>query len=292
MDNRENRLSWKEEEYLSPEEFEILANFIYHKSGIKMESNKTYLLNNRIQKRIREKDMRSASEYIRYLKYSDKNGTELQELLNLVTVNETFFFRDFPQLEAFVECLKKTVQRKADEQNYTLKIWSAGCSTGEEPYTLSIILHEILDNVRNWKLQVTASDLDQAVLKKAQQGLYEYRSIRDVPAEYIDMYFSYDADSKIYRVNDNIRSLIQFEHLNLNDRDKMRIKGNYDFIFCRNVLIYFDDDSRRRAVEHFYSALNENGYIFLGSSESLGRITSAFKMIRLNKFLVYCKESE
>jgi chemotaxis protein methyltransferase CheR len=282
----------REDEYLSPEEFEILANFIYHKSGIKMESNKTYIMNNRVQKRIKELNLKTPTEYIRMLKYSDKSGSELQELLNLITVNETFFFRDYPQLEAFVECLKDVVNRKMEVGDYTLRIWTAGCSTGEEPYTLSIILHEILDDIKKWKITITASDIDLVILRKAEVGIYDNRSVKEAPDEYLKQYFTFIPEKGTFSVNNNIRSLVNFEHLNLNDKEKMRLKRNYDFIFCRNVLIYFDDDSRRRAVENFYSALNNKGFIFLGSSESMGRITSSFKLIRLNKHLVYCKESE
>jgi chemotaxis protein methyltransferase CheR len=283
--------SWKdEEEYISPEEFEILSSFIYHKSGIKLETAKTYLLNNRVQKRIRELGFKAAAEYIRFLKYSDKNGNEFQELLNLITVNETYFFRDFPQLEAFVECLKVLVDKKVEKNDYTLKIWSAGCSSGEEAYTLGIILHEILGNVKDWRISILGSDIDKTILQKAQKGKYDFRSVKDSPSEYMDMYFDFQPGEKTYNVKNFIRNMVEFEHLNLNDKDRMRMKRNFDFIFCRNVLIYFDDESRRRVVEHFYSALNESGYIFLGSSESMGRITSAFKLIRLNKYLVYCKE--
>ncbi|MCB1141309.1 MAG: protein-glutamate O-methyltransferase CheR [Leptospiraceae bacterium] len=284
--------TFKEEEYLSPEEFEILSNFIYHKSGIKMESNKTYIMNNRVQKRIRELNMSKPSEYIRYLRFSDKTGKELQELLNLVTVNETFFFRDFQQLEAFVECLRDVVERKMKNDDYSIRIWSAGCSTGEEPYTLGIILNEILDDIKKWNVVLTASDIDQVILSRAEKGVYDPRSVKETPEEYVKNYFHYDPDSNTYHINNEIKNLVRFEHLNLNDKEKMRMKRNYDFIFCRNVLIYFDDDSRRRAVEHFYSALNYNGFIFLGSSESMGRITSAFRLIRLNKYLVYNKEQD
>lgn len=291
MNEKITKLKWREDiDYLSPEEFEILANFIYHKSGIKLEGNKTYLLNNRIQKRLRELQIKSPGDYIRILKYSDKDGFELQELLNLVTVNETFFFRDFPQLESFVECLKNVVERKMQTNDNTMRIWCAGCSTGEEPYTLSIILNEILDNVAEWKLHILASDIDKSVLARAEIGIYEERSVKDVPEEYMSRYFKRDMHKKTSKVNEGIRSIIQFEHLNLSDREKMRAKRNYDFIFCRNVLIYFDDTSRQRVVNNFYSTLNPKGYIFLGSSESMGRITSAFKLIRLNKHLVYCKE--
>lgn len=280
------------ESYLSPEEFEILSNLIYQKSGIKMSSDKTYILNNRVQKRVSESNVKSPSEYIRLLRYGDREGIELQKLLNNITVNETFFFRDFPQLEAFVECLKIVVERKMKTDDYTLRIWSAGCSTGEEPYTLSIILHEILDNIKNWKVNIIASDIDLNILKRAEEGIYESRSVKETPDEYLKQYFTYSQKYNHYSINDNIRSIVKIEHLNLNDKEKMRLKRNFDFIFCRNVLIYFDDTSRRRAVEHFYSALNDKGFIFLGSSESLGRITNAFKLIRLNKYLVYCKEQD
>lgn len=292
MEEKKQRITaWKEEaENLSPEEFEILSNFIYHKSGIKMEANKAYFMNNRVQKRIRELKLKDASDYIRLLKYADKEGKELQELLNLITINETFFFRDFPQLEAFVECLKVLVAYKLERKDNSIRIWSAGCSTGEEPYTLSIILHEILESTKEWNLWITASDIDLNVLQKAGQGIYDPRSLKDVPIEYLNSYFTLDLNTGSYQVKNNIKSVVHFEHLNLNDKEKMRSNRNFDFIFCRNVLIYFDDESRRRVVENFYSSLNSNGYIFLGSSESMGRITSAFKLIRLNKYLVYCKE--
>jgi len=279
-----------EENYISSEEFEILSNFIYHKSGIKLDSSKTYLLNNRLQKRLKEVGLKSASEYISFLKYSDKKGIELQELLNLITINETYFFRDFPQLEAFVECLKLVVEKKVQKNDYTLKLWSAGCSSGEEVYTLAIILNEILENVKDWQITVLGSDLDLQILEKAKKGEYEYRSIKTCPEEYLKTYFDFLPEKDVYKVKDFLKDIVRFEHLNLNDKEKMRFKKNFDFIFCRNVLIYFDDDSRRRVVEHFYSALNLGDYIFLGSSESMGRITNAFKLVRLNKHLVYCKE--
>lgn len=277
--------------YISIEEFEILSSFIYRKSGIKMDNNKAYFMNNRVQKRLKDLEIEDIGEYIRYLKFSDKNNAELQHLLNAITINETFFFRDYPQLEAFVECLKELVARKVEKRDFTLKLWSAGCSTGEEPYTLSIILHEVLDNVKNWRISITGSDIDENALRKASNGIYDIRSMKESPEEYIHTYFDHNKHENQFKVKDFIRKPIHFEHLNLNDKQAMRNKKYFDFIFCRNVLIYFDDESRKRAVEYFYTALNRSGYIFLGSSESMGRITSAFKLLRINnKFLVYSKE--
>jgi len=162
-------------------------------------------------------------------------------------------------------------------------------STGEEPYTLGIILQEMVENVRNWDIRITASDIDVIALEKAKEAVYAARSIRDVPPEYLERYFRQQADGN-YKLSKNIRQMVNFEHLNLADKTEVRKRNGYDVIFCRNVLIYFDDLSRKNIVDHFYVALNPGGYIFLGSSESLGRINSAFKIKRVEGFLVYYKE--
>ncbi|MCX8069055.1 MAG: protein-glutamate O-methyltransferase CheR [Thermodesulfovibrionales bacterium] len=274
---------------LTLDEFEKIADIIYKKAGIRFEAKKEYFLTKRIAKRMQELGIETPIEYIRLLRFADTNGTEMQNLINLLTVNETYFFRDFPQLQAFAEhCLYDVCQRKLAQGDNTLKIWSAGCSTGEEPYTLSIILHEMLDDLTNWKVQIDATDIDEVVLQRASEGVYERRSVKDVPPEYLQQYFVSFADK--YLVKDKVKSIVRLEHLNLSDSIALRKKRGYDFIFCRNVLIYFDDASRKKVVDHFYIALNKGGYIFLSSSESLSRITTTFKLKRLGGNLVYTKE--
>lgn len=271
-------------------EYEKITDLIYKKTGIRFESNKMYFVVKRIEKRLEELKISSVAEYIRYLYFLDKAGTEFQKLVELLTINETYFFRDFPQLRTFAEhCLPDVAEKKAKSNNKSLVIWSAGCSTGEEPYTIAIILKEMLNNINDWEINILATDIDTDAIEKAKIGIYEERSVKDVPLEYLNRYFTILRDGR-FKISDEIRSLVTFSYLNLGDRLSLRKYRGFDFIFCRNVLIYFDDISRKQVVDHFYIALNKGGYIFLGSSESLSRITNAFKLKRMGGNLVYAKE--
>lgn len=275
---------------LTLSEFEKVTDLIYKRTGLKFENNKIYFLEKRLEKRVEELKMSSFNEYIRYLYFLDKDGKEFQRLIELLTINETYFFRDFPQLKTFAEhCLPDVAERKYREGDYTLSLWSAGCSSGEEPYTLAIILREMLEDVGKWRINIIATDIDNNALEKAKEGIYEERSVKDVPIEYIDKYFIILKDGR-FKISDEIKSMVTFAYLNLGDRLAIRRYRNFDFIFCRNVLIYFDDISRKQVVDHFYVALNCGGYIFLGSSESLSRITNAFRLKRMGGNLVYAKE--
>lgn len=274
---------------LTSDEFFRLTELIYRRSGIRFEPKKMYFISKRVQSRIEELGLSSVGEYIRLLRFGDKEGLEFQNLINLLTVNETYFFRDFKQLQNFAEiCLPDVVERKAAHEDYSLRIWSAGCSTGEEPYTLAIILLELFEDISLWDVQIVATDIDKNVLAKCRQGIYGPRSVKDVPQEYLEAYFSPMGQDKVL-VRPEVRSLVSFEHLNLSDRLALRRYRNFDFIFCRNVLIYFDQVSRKRVVDHFYLALNKGGYIFLSSSESLSRISTAFTLKRMEGALVYTK---
>lgn len=273
---------------MTREEFDSFAGLIYRKTGIRFEPKKMYFLEKRIGKRMKALECETISEYIRVLRFRDRNGRELQNLTDILTVNETYFFRDFPQLRAFGEhCLEEVATRKVRAGDYTLRIWSAACSTGEEPYTLAVILKEMLENYRLWNIRIIASDIDRNVLAKAERGAYNARSIRDVPEEYLEKHFIERKNG--YHINAGIKSMVQFEHLNLSDRSAIRLNHGFDFIFCRNLLIYFDDKSRKNLVDHFYVALNSGGFIFLGSSESIGRMNTAFRMKRAGDYLVYYK---
>lgn len=230
----------------------------------------------------------STTEYIRKLRFADPHQTEFQMLLNLLTINETYFFRDFPQLQAFAEhCLPEVIERKLKEKNRKIRFWSAGCASGEEPYTIGIILKEMIDDIHNWDIEIIASDIDSVMIEKAKKGIYEERSIRDVPKEYLTRYFTKNKDK--YILCNDIKQMVHFEHLNLGNKEQVRGRKGFDMIFCRNVLIYFDDISRKQLVDQFYLSLNPGGFIFLGSSESVGRITTAFKIKRAGNHLVYYK---
>lgn len=272
--------------FISNDDYVDLTAFIYKKSGIKFEDKKRYFINKRVEKRLNELSMESVRDYLRFLKFKD-NGDEFQALMNLLTVNETYFFREFSTLETFAEhCLMEIAERKAEARDNTIRIWSAGCSTGEEPYTLAIIAREMLD-IHNWNVEIHASDIDENVLEKALEAKYDDRSLKDVPDEYYKKYFT--TSGGFHSPVPEVRKMVRFEHLNLMDRMNMRKKRGFDFIFCRNVLIYFDEISRKQVVDHYYLSMNRGGYIFLGHSESVGRITTAFSMKRMGNNVVYYK---
>ena len=273
------------------DDFEILSDLVYRKAGIRYDPKRTYFLSKRVEKRMMDIGIEDASDYTRYLRFSDAGGLEFQNLINLLTVNETYFFRDFVQLQSFGEhCLKEIQEKKkAASGQKTLRIWSAACSSGEEPYTIAIILLEMLEHMADWRVEIIANDIDVNILEKARQGIFNERSLRDVPEEYMEKYFENHNDGNCRLVN-HARQMVSFVHLNLADKTALRELRGFDFVFCRNLLIYFDDVSRKELVDHFYIALNPGGYLFLGSSESVTRISSAFKVKSMGKHLVYYRD--
>lgn len=273
---------------LSDELFDKFARLIYKRTGLHYELNKKYYVQKRLEKRAESLEMDSLNEYYMLLKFAD-DESEFEKLVNELTVNETYFFRDFPQLRNFAEDVLPVFAREKGNRK-KIKIWSAACSTGEEPYTLSIILLEMLDEPEEWDIQILASDINTDVLQKARIGLYESRSVRDVPPEYLEKYFTKRNDK--YLINLNVKKPVSFRRINLMDRDEMSSISGCDFIFCRNCLIYFDDESRKSVLSSFYESLNPGGYIFLGHSESVGRITSAYKVRRIGDTIVYSRPKQ
>lgn len=272
---------------LPVEDFIKLRNLVYDRTGIYLGEHKVYFMKKRVQKRMEALGIPSAREYFRFLKFFDGAQHEFQELINLLTVNETYFFREFSQLQVFAEaCLPEVIQRKLAAGERTIKVFSAGCSTGEEPYTLAIILKEMIDDLDRWDVVIKAADIDQRVLAAARRGLYDLRSVKDVPPPYLTRYFTSPVPGE-FLIKPEIRDMVVFEHLNLMDRRALRYESNYDFIFCRNVLIYFDESSRKQVVDRFYTMLNKGGFVFLGHAESLSRISTAFRITRLGNHIVY-----
>lgn len=281
MINRQKNLT------LSDEQYRRFVELIYNKTGIWFEDNKKYFVEKRLAERIETLGIDSFRDYYFLLKFGT-GSNEYQELFNRLTINETYFFRDFPQLASFAEqVLPLIVRQKQITGNKQLRIWSAGCSTGEEPYTLAIILREMLPEPEEWKIKIIATDINSRVLDMAYKGIYGSRSVKDVPLEYLERYFTARAD--FHLVNLSIKNMVEFRHLNLTDEPAMNEYCDFDVVFCRNVLIYFSPDSRLQTVENFYRSLNSGGYIFLGHSESVSRITEAFKMRRITGNIAYYK---
>ncbi|HID20870.1 MAG TPA: protein-glutamate O-methyltransferase CheR, partial [Planctomycetaceae bacterium] len=203
-------------------------------------------------------------------------------------VNETYFFREYPQLEAFAnEALPRVAESKRRRGDYDLNLWCAACSTGEEAYTLAIIIHACLDDIPRWNVRILATDIDRQALAAAREGAYGDRSVKNVPDVYYRKYFR--RQNGRHCVCESIKRMVTLRQMNLLDKDTMRRQRGYDFIFCRNVLIYFDDRSRKRVLASFYDALVPGGFVFLGHSESVGRISAAFCPVRLGQSIGYCK---
>jgi chemotaxis protein methyltransferase CheR len=273
---------------LSAEQFSKLTKVIYRKLGLMFDDKKIYLLNKRVQQRITILGLKDADEYLFQLGYCDAKGDEMQALANLVTTNETYMFREFEQLAGFADvCLPELVAAKQKTSDRRIRVWCAGCSSGEEAYTLAIIVREVFPDSKKWDVEITATDIDENMLQRARNAVYDDRSVKGVPDAYRKHLlrtaggFTIDPDTK---------GLVHVMKLNLNDQAQMKAMRGYDFVFCRNVLIYFDDESRRNVVNHFYDALNPKGYIFLGHSESVGRITSGFRLKKIEGHLLYTKD--
>ena len=274
---------------LSVEQFQSLSHQIYQKLGLHFDEKKIYFLKTRVAKRMAVLGIDDAREYVFKLNYADPQGLEMQALANLVTTNETYMFREYDQLQAFANfCLPEVLSTKQARGERSLRIWSAGCSSGEEPYTLAMIVQDVFPQAQSWDCQIVATDIDENMLGRVAAARYGARSVGDVPDEYRRKYLIEDGDEWVVRRRTT--DLVQPRHLNLHDRMAMRSMRGFDFVFCRNVLIYFDDASRKAVVDHFYSALNPGGYVFLGHSESIGRVTTAFKLKRFETHLVYVKE--
>jgi len=274
---------------LSLGQFEKLNQQIYQKLGLHFDEKKIYFLKSRISKRMAALRMDDPEDYIFLISYADPDGVEMQALANLITTNETYMFREYEQLQAFANCcLPEVLSAKQERGDKTLKIWSAGCSSGEEAYTLAMIVQEIFPQSQVWDCEIWATDVDENMLRKVAAARYGARSVQDVPEDFRAKYLVASGDEWVVR--QRTAAMVHVRHLNLSDRIAMRTMRNFDFIFCRNVLIYFDDLSRKAVVESFYNSLNRGGYIFLGHSESIGRVTSAFTLRRFDDHLVYVKE--
>lgn len=275
---------------LSLEDFIAFRDFIHEKSGIYFAENKKYLVENRLSKRMATLGVKSYRDYFYQVKY-DATLKEFNMLMNLVTTNETSFYRNPPQLTCFQEEVLPLIinEKKKTGNSKKLKIWSAGCSTGEEPYTIGMILFELLGENHGWNIEIIANDISENVLYAARKGSYSEMALRTTPQAIINKYFTREDDK--FLVTDKVKRLVKFSHLNLSDRKKMSLMHEMDFIFCRNVMIYFSDEVKRQIVKGFYGSLKPGGYLFIGHAESLHGISKAFKLTYFKNGLVYQKEA-
>ncbi len=277
--------------HITDEEFLLLRDFIYQQCGIFIAENRKYLVENRLSNRLKELNLKSYNEYYNYLRFDNNRKQELTKLFEVVTTNETSFFRNPPQLEVFQRVvLAEAIEQARKAGAKKLRIWSAGCSTGEEPYTLAIILHETLrSEIDAWDIKITANDLSEAVLAAARRGIYNEYALRTTPKEMVSKYFK--KEGNIYKIDQAMKRLVNFGQINLSDKEQLKRVEKSQIVFCRNVIIYFDDEMKRKVINAFYDNLQPRGVLIIGHSESLHNISRAFQLEHHKGTILYRKSS-
>lgn len=285
---------------LTDAELKLLQALVYQECGMHFDERRTHFLQDRLQRRLKECQLDSFYSYYRLL-ISQAGKEELAKLLENLTVNETSFFRNKAQLELFQrDILEEILKRKQEARDFTLRFWSAGCSTGQEPYTMAMLVADALAyaNLRNplpfesplpkplvpppWRVEIMASDISYSVLRAAQEGTYSEHQMATVDYGYRLRYFDKVGDR--YSTKKGVKELIHFDFHNLKTE---YLPQKYDVIFCRNVMMYFDEAEQKRLVEKFYRCLNPRGYLLVGHAESLLGLTDKFQMVHRNAGTAY-----
>jgi len=266
-----------------------IRDLIFQVAGILFTENKFYFLSDRCARRMNARGITSLAAYFDVLSGAREGEAETRALLNEITVGETSFFRNQPQIDAFrATVLPAVAEEKAKFGYKRLSIWSAGCSTGEEPYTLAmVLLEESVGMLRGWQLEVHATDLNERSLGRARDGVYSEYALRNIPPHFKQKYMRPCAEG--FQVNEEVKSLVKFNRLNLRDDSRMVFMKGLDVVFCCNVLIYFGAQPKRRVIQHFYNDLLPGGYLFLGHSESLFGLNDEFKLVHFPLATAYRK---
>lgn len=274
---------------LTSAEFETIVEFIYRKTGMRFTETKRSYVDKRVVERMHATGAERFRDYFMLLRFAPTKG-ELQRLIDAMTVNETYFLRESYQLDCLVrEVLPEIVAER--RPGHPIRIWSIPCSTGEEPYSIAITLLDSWADVDSHEVQITGGDIDSSVLERARDGIYGARAFQKMPEQVRNRYFS-RVDNENWRIIPEIRRSIDFVGINVTDPQGMQQVRDADVIFCRNMLIYFDEASQRRAVQALYESLAPGGFFFMGHSESMSRMSSSFRPRRFHDAIVYQRPTE
>jgi len=271
---------------ISDEDFLKFREFFYSKTGIMFQDNKRYFVDKRLNQQIVNGGYSGFRQYFDAVRFG-AGGAELQALVNCMTVNETYFYREDYQLKCLVQSILPEIVKRLDPGE-TIKIWSMPCSTGEEPYSIALYLLEYWRMVDDFDIEIVASDIDTEVLKKAKLGIYAERALHYVSQETVNKYMV-DVGQGSYQMIDELRKSIKFTQTNIMDAATNNFYRGFQVVFCRNLLIYFDDLSRREAAEAIFTAMVPGGFVCLGHSESMSRISSLFELRKFPETIVYQK---
>ena len=267
-------------DFLNDSDFQKIRDLIYNESGIHFSDSNRTILESRLKERLKQLNLDSIQTYYTSLK---SNDGELKAFLDSVTTNLTRFFRNQAHYDTFINyVIPNLVELKRKRGEKKISIWSAGCSTGEEPYTNAMVLKEHLPP--DFQIDMTASDLSLKSLMKAKEGLYMKSRVNGIPDNYLNKYFTEEENG--YRIKPEIGNLIKFDYHNLKFGSNLR---NLDIVFCRNVLIYFDEPAQKNVIDNFWNAMSPHSYLFIGHSESLFGMDTQFKFIKTDWACIYGK---
>ena len=270
---------------LAHHEYRLLRDLINVHCGLHFDDSAIFVFERRLSERLAALELLSFDDYYKYLRFNVNGSRELEEAIEALTTKETYFFRQEYQLRAFQnELLPRLARTNAASRQ--VSVWSAGCSTGEEAYTIAILMLES-GALYNWDMRVIGSDLSRNSVATARRGVYRGASFRTLSDEALNRYFI-PAESG-YQIVDSVRRMCHFGQLNLLDTLRASNVGRVDVIFCRNVLIYFDEETKKRVIDTLYQRLVPGGYLLLGHSESLLNVSTAFELVHLKEDLVYRK---
>lgn len=273
---------------IEKEEFLKFREFFYRKTGIQFDDAKRYFVDRRLVERVEATDSRNFRNYFMMLRF-EASGDELQTLTNLMTVNETYFFREEYQFKCLVNSILPELTNSRKNQG-PIRIWSMPSSSGEEAYSIAMYLLEYWPGINQWDVEIISSDIDTKILAQARRGFYSPRSVANLPKNLLSKYFSVSGEG--FQVCDDLKEAVEFTRVNLMNSVDVRSYRGFDVIFCRNLLIYFDDLSRRQAADTFYDALHPGGFLCLGHSESMSRISSLYQARKFSDSVVYQKSKE
>jgi chemotaxis protein methyltransferase CheR len=270
--------------------FENIRKYIYENSGIYFQDNKKYFLESRLQRRMNFLGLKKFEEYFDMIRFGTGAAAERKYFFEAITINETFFFRNQPQLDVLAsQIFPEIIASKSALGRNKVRIWSAASSSGEEAYYIAMIFQDLIKpRYPNVELEVVGTDINSAVIDTAISGVYRDYSVRNTPPYYLKKYFKQNGAA--FEVNPEIKKMANFKLMNLYDDTLMKTMFNFDVIFCANVLIYFDQASKTKVIANLYNSLNKGGHLFIGYSETLHGISKAFKLLSYPNTVGYKKE--
>ncbi len=274
---------------LSPYDFGLFQELLIEASGLQFEEGRSQSLHLALWQRLQHRGYDSYREYYNLLKFHPEGHAEMRELLDLITIGETYFFRNKAQFNVLMRfVIPEIIKRKVFSGDQCIRAWSAGCSRGDEAYSIAIAIMEVLPSYSEWNISILGTDINRNGLARSEEAAYVQKDIGHLEKEYLDKYF--DIRGSTYLLKEDAKALVRFEYHNLaKDPFMQETMQNIDIIFCRNVIIYFDAQTTQRVIENFYNCLAEGGYLFLGHTETLWQITNRFERVEFPQTFIYKK---